>query len=106
MFDWYRIPVQVKRLTGVGAKGKITAAAVTELAWVDDTRQMVRDIDGNEVLSETTVYLPLTVADVPLGSLVTLPASFGGRQSTVLAVSRRDSYGAGSLAEHVELALR
>lgn len=104
--DWYRIPVQVKRLTGVGAKGKIYAATVEELCWVDDQRRLVRDLDGSETVSETTVFFPLSVADVPLGSLVTLPAEFGGRQAAVLAVSRQDSYGDRSLAEHVELALR
>lgn len=101
---WWRHPVQVERLSGSGAYGNRYGAATTELAAIDDRRRMVRDAGGTEVVSESTVLLPIATADIPLGSRVTLPAAFGARRATVLAVSRHDS-GGQPTPNHLELAL-
>lgn len=104
--DWWRHPIKVERLTGTGAYGDTFAPAddPLPLGFIDDRRRMVRDSSGSEVVSETTVALPITTPDVPPGSLVTLPATHGGRQATVLAVSRHDG-GGQPTPDHLELAL-
>lgn len=101
---WWRHTVQVERLDGTGAYGDVYLTATAALCAIDDRRRMVRDATGTETVSETTILLPLTTADVPLGSRVTLPASHGGRTATVLAVSRHDSGGMPT-PNHLELAL-
>lgn len=103
--DWYRHQVQVERFTGTGPTGDVYAAATTELVMVDDTRRLVRAADGSQVISESSIAHPLTVAAIPPGSRVTLPAIFGGRRTIVLATSV--GYGGGQpTPDHVELALQ
>lgn len=103
--DWYTWPVAVERYTGTGPSGDIYAAATTELVMVDDKRRLVRAPDGSQVVSETSVAHPLTVTAIPPGSRVTLPATFGGRRTIVLATSVGDS-GGRPTPNHVELALQ
>lgn len=104
--DWWRHQITIERLTGTGAFGDEydEPEDPIPLGFIDDRRRMVRDADGNEVVSETTVMLPIGTAEVPLGSRVTLPAAFGARESTVLAVSRHDG-GGQPTPDHLELAL-
>ena len=101
--SWWRHQVSIARYEGVGAYGDKYATPVTYLGVVEDQRRLVRDADGEEVVSSSTVRLPIATPDVPLGSIVTLPG-FGGRMSTVLAVSRHDS-GGQPTPDHLELAL-
>lgn len=88
--EWFTTPVQVQRLTGSGAYGPVHAAAVEVLGAVDARVRLVRDPTGAEVTSSTTVVFP-GGTDVPVGSLVTLPASHGARTATVLAVGVYDA---------------
>lgn len=88
--QWFTTPVQVRRLTGSGAYGPVHAAAVEVLGAVDARVRLVRDPTGAEVTSSTTVVFP-GGTDVPVGSLVTLPASHGDRTATVLAVGVYDA---------------
>lgn len=101
---WWRHPVTIARLTGSGPYGETWAEPTAHRAWVDDTRRMVRDATGTEVVSETTVLLPAFTALVPVGSLLTLPAAFGAREARVLAVTRHDGAGLPT-PDHLELAL-
>ena len=96
--------VTVKRWQGVTGRGPSYAATTTPMGWVDDEQRLVRDADGNEVVSSTSVFLPATEANVPPKSLVTLPAVFGGGERPVLASSRAES-GALDLPDHIELNL-
>lgn len=102
---WWVHDLTVRRFTGYDAYGKRQyATAQTIKGFVNDTRRMVRNADGVEVVSETTVYLPAGTATIPVDSEVTLPATFGGRVTTVLAVSVHDG-GGQPTPDHVELAL-
>ncbi|MFC9874876.1 hypothetical protein [Nocardia salmonicida] len=78
----------VRRLVGDGAYGPEYAAPTTDRGNVAAKVQMVRDTSGDEVVSSTSVAFPLSVADVPPGSEVQLPAAFGSRTSKVVAVSK------------------
>jgi|GEM_PF-6206624 len=65
-------------------------------AYVEAKRRLVLDLDGGEVLSETTVFAPVgTVA--ASGDRVTLPS---GVTTTVIRVA---TYEGAPLPEHVEI---
>lgn len=102
--QWWRHPVTIARLLGSGPYGDTYAPETTHDGWIDDRRRLVRDATGTEVVSETTVLLPITTPDVPLNSTVTLPAAYGGRTTHVLAVSRHDGAGLPT-PDHLELSL-
>lgn len=103
--QFWRHPVTVTRRTGTDAYGRPSySPPTTERAWIDDTRRVVRGPDGDEVISETTVYLPIDTDPVPLHSTITLPPVFESRTTTVLAVSRHDGAGLPT-PDHLELAL-
>lgn len=102
--DWWQHDVTVERLTGAGAFGKTYADAATLTGFVDDTRKLVRDTGGQEVISSARVFLPAAIGDVPPGSRVTLPALFGGRTSLVITAARHDA-GGQPTPNHLEVAL-
>lgn len=79
-----RDSVSVATLTGTGARGPVYAAVRTVACRVQTTRELVRNADGEEVISDLTVYIHPDDGErfVP-GTRVT----FGGRTSTVLSVS-------------------
>lgn len=69
---------------GDGAYGPLYGAAFTVLGKVSMTRQLVRNVDGAEVVSEMTVYLH------PADATAITPqsrATYAGRVATVLSVS-------------------
>lgn len=101
--SWWRHEVSVARYTGVGAYGDQFATPVPYTGTVEDSRRLVRGPDGEQLTSSTTVRLPIDTPDIPLGSIVFLPA-FGGRAATVLAVSRHHG-GGQPTPDHLELAL-
>lgn len=103
--DFWQHDISVERYEGSGAFGDVFAAATEETGFVDDTRKLVRDVAGQEVISSARVFLPPTIADVPPDSRVTLPAQFADRISRVIAVARHDS-GTLGLPDHLEIALQ
>lgn len=82
---WWQWPITVQRKTGDGAYGPVFATAVTLMGKVTAKRKKVLAPDGTEVISEARVSLPAGTELIPPGSLVTLPAAFGGRECEVLA---------------------
>lgn len=102
--EWWRHEVSVQRWLGTSAYGDVYDPATLHMGAVDEKRRLVRDKTGAEVVSETTVRFPATTAAVPPGSLVTLPAAYGGRTSVVIAASRHDG-GGQPTPDHLELAL-
>ena len=79
----HSVTVQDRR-TG-GGLGASFAPARTLAAEVKDVQTLVRDADGQEVVSNTQVSLPLP-AHVPLGSKVTVwPGLPQEREARVLA---------------------
>lgn len=99
--QWWVHDVLVKRKTGEGAYGPSYAAGVTYTGFVVDKIQTVRGADGNETVSSTTLALPWSVADIPPGSLVTLPS---GREAEVITFARADAGGV-PVPRHLELTL-
>ena len=85
---------------GETGTGPAYGPAATTPCFADDQRKMVRGPDRREVLSQTTLYLPLDT-DCPVGSRVTV----GGRTTTVLAALRRDGGGLPT-PDHLEVNLQ
>jgi hypothetical protein len=76
--------VSVETCIGVGAYGPIFAVAATVLCKISNTRQLVRNSNGEEVVSEMTLYAS------PADESKFLPetrVTFATRTSTVLGVS-------------------
>jgi hypothetical protein len=95
----------VERFTGSTAYGDTFAAEATVPGFVSDDNHLVLDSNGEQVVASTRVALPATVAAVPVGSRVTLPAAFGSRESVVVAASIGDA-GPLPLPAHQEISLR
>ena len=68
---WWSEPFWVKRLTGRGPDGDIHADAWSELRGrVRRNTKMVRDAQGNEVVSSSGVSMALDTASIPVDSLI------------------------------------
>ncbi|MCP2261082.1 hypothetical protein LX15_004802 [Streptoalloteichus tenebrarius] len=93
--------IVIEPYVGAGPFGDTYGPATVVRCIVDERRRLVRDATGDTVVSETTVYCPLTVA-APPGSRVTLP---DGRVSVVLTSSRGDG-GRLPVPSHLEVAVR
>ncbi|UQN29479.1 hypothetical protein [Brachybacterium kimchii] len=94
--------VTVDTFQGAGAWGDTYAPTSDPIAcFVDDTLQLVRDTEGTEVVSSTTVYAPLDAADLfTVGTVVHLRK----RDAQVIGANRRDGEALG-LPSHVEATL-
>lgn len=97
--------VVVEAYEGSGAYGPVYAAPATVRCLVEDDRRMVRDDGGREVISETTLYGPLSTV-CPPESRVTLPASLAvpSRVATVI-VTRQVDGGSFPVPSHLEVSL-
>lgn len=103
--QWWVHTTDVQRFTGAGAEGDEWEPVHEGLScFISDKRRLVRAPTGEQVISETTVLYPKTTLDIPVDSLITLPALFGGRTSTVLSVSRHDGGGLPT-PDHLEVAI-
>jgi hypothetical protein len=105
--------VQVARLLGNGAYGPTYEnPSETITAFVDTPdrqnagSRLVTNAEGQQVVSSVRIYAPSSVADVPPGSVITLPVQFGGRQATVIAFARRELPGTDGVPAHIELDLQ
>lgn len=82
--------VSVETWTGEGAYGAVYAASVDIVCNVDWTTRLVRNANGEEVVSEATLEVKHTdAATVVPESLVTI----AGRVSTVLSVGPKQFKG-------------
>lgn len=94
--------VVVEAYAGKTGAGTVQyAAPVTVRMLVDATRRFVRDANGNQVVSETTLYAPLDTV-CPPQSRVTVP---GKPASTVITVAELDG-GTLPVPSHLEVALQ
>ena len=86
--DWLtREQVDVEPYAGAGVGGPAYGPPVRSRAFVDETRQLVRNAAGKQVVSTGLVVLPLdAVAELPVDSRLRVR----GRDRTALAVVRRD----------------
>jgi hypothetical protein len=92
--------VTIEPKTGDGPFGPVLGPAATARVFVDDQRRMVRDANGTEVVSSSSIYAPLATV-CPPGSRVTLP---GGRTADVIVAKRRDGGGLAT-PDHLEVSL-
>lgn len=99
---WWRHEVIVKRRKGEGAYGPTFHPPATLMSAIDDTTRMVRNQDGEEVVSSTTVAFANGTAHIPPGSLVTLPTKYGGREAKAIATTVGDG---GTAADHLQVNL-
>lgn len=84
---WYPHKVSIRDLTGSGGMGDTYGQPRTVSAEVLDEQVLVRDTDGQEVVSSTRVTLALP-EQVPLGSLVTVwPGQPYAREARVLTAA-------------------
>lgn len=100
--DWLTHVVVVEAYQGAGMEGATFAAPVTlggensEIEGVEimlePKRRLIRSsVDGNQIVSETTLYVTNAGASsFPLHSRVTLPS---GEQTTVERVATGETYG-------------
>lgn len=95
-----RHTITVQPYLGSGPSGAIYGAPVTYRAFVQDKRQLVRNLAGDEVVSETTLYTD-PGAVIPAKSKCTVPS---GRTATVITANRREG-AIHALRDHLEVTL-
>lgn len=101
---WFTQNVTIERFLGSTGHGPTYAAPATVAAFVDQGAKLVRNPQGDQVVSSTRVFLPSTTDAVPLGSRVTLPAAYGGTRASVLGVALHLAPGL-PVPEHLEVQL-
>ncbi len=95
-----RHQITVEPYLGNSAYGPRYGPATEVPCFLDEQVRMVRSTTGDETVSTSTAYCPLTTA-APAKSRVTLP---DGRQTTVIAALRRDGQGLAT-PDHLEVQL-
>ena len=84
---WYPHAVGIRNVRPAGGMGTSYDAARTVKAEVKDEQRLVRNSAGAEVVSSSSVTVPIA-EHVPVGSLVTVwPGTSRAREAEVLAVS-------------------
>lgn len=91
----------VKPWTGQSGHGPVYGPPVTMPCFIDDSLHLVRNAEGEEVVSSTVLYTDTAYAsDFPVNSEVTA----NGRVSHVITLNSHDSRTLG-LPDHVEVHL-
>lgn len=86
----HRVRISV-RLSSGGGGARWAEPSTPIAAEVKDEQRIVRDRDGDEVVSSTQVYVPLDTV-CPIGSRVTVwEGQPGERTAEVLAIARHDN---------------
>jgi hypothetical protein len=99
--DWLTHTVVVERYLGVGIEGALFDTPIivggdsSEIngaeVMIEPTRRLIRSSDGNEIVSETTLYVSAQARDIfVMHSRVELP---NGTISTVERVAELDVFG-------------
>jgi hypothetical protein len=83
--DFTPVTVTLAAYTGFGSKGPTFANPVTVAMFADDSRRLVRNATGEEVISETTLYGDPATADQ---FLVESKVTLNGRIAKVLKTKR------------------
>lgn len=94
--------VTVKPKLGEGSYGPVFGDPLSVMCFVDENQRLVRDSEGSEVVSTTSIYTDNShVESFKVGSEVTLPT---GDTTSVLAANNRTS-GPLGLPDHLEVNL-
>ncbi|MCW2496345.1 hypothetical protein [Jatrophihabitans sp.] len=108
--EWWVHVVGVRRLAAIGGTGgdvyvpAAPADPVTVTGLYRDGSKLVTDGNGKQILSSGQFAFPITIDPIPVGSLVTVPARFGGRTSKVITANIGDG-GGQPTPDHHEIAL-
>lgn len=73
--------IGVARKTRGGAQGQTLRPTAIEKGYWSDKRTLVVGTDGKEVTAQASAAFPASVELIPLGSVLTAPASFGNSKS-------------------------
>lgn len=89
---WFPHTVKIRDALAGGGRGpRLSETSRDSVAEVKDEKRLVRTADAREVVSSSTVTVPLT-PDVAIGSEVTVwPGTAAQRTGTVLAVGRDEN---------------
>jgi hypothetical protein len=88
---WYPHTVSIRNAHPAGGMGTKYDAARPVKSEVKDEQRLVRTADGREIVSSSSVTVPIA-EHVPVGSLVTVwPGTSRQREAEVLAVSADDN---------------
>jgi hypothetical protein len=96
--------IRIARYQGTGPAGPKYGVEEVRKGFYDDTRKMVRNANGVEVVSTARVFLPADTAAIPPLSRITAPEAFSGRVSKVISVAVRDGAEL-DLPDHIEVVL-
>jgi len=99
--EFYVHTATVETHTGAGAFGDTYASPQTIACYADDSRKLVRASDGEQVVSETTLYTYTTYAGLFTPET---KVTVGGRTALVVKVNTNDS-GSLGLPDHVAVSL-
>lgn len=94
-----RHKIQIEPYTGQGGNGPTYGPPVQVKCFRDDARKLVRNAQGEQVISSSTCYCPPGTVAPPLSRV-----TFDGRASYVIVTNSRDSAGMPT-PDHVEVAL-
>lgn len=108
--DWWVHQATVRRLVGSGDAGDVYAPAepadpAIVTGFYRDGAKLVTDRNGREVVSTAQFAHPATDARIPVGSVFTAPARFGGGTSKVIESKLGDG-GGQPTPDHYEIALQ
>ena len=99
--DFYVHTLTVETLTGTGSLGDVYAAPVSVPGWLEDKRRLVRDKNGQEVVSSSFFSCDNThLSKFTPDTKVTI----SGRTAFVIGVANYTS-GALDLPDHLEIDL-
>jgi len=102
---FYPHTVSIRNARPAGGMGTGYAAPRPVNAEVKDEQRLVRGADGREIVSSSSVTVPIS-EHVPVGSLVTVwPGTAREREASVLAVSA-DENGVDDLDSFLVLSLK
>lgn len=92
--------VTVETFSGTSSDGDVFASPVAKKCFREDKTRLIRDATGEQIVSQTTLFGPLSdLAAYVTDSRVTLPS----RQSRVIVAMARDS--GGRFPDHAEIHL-
>ncbi|GAB3224128.1 hypothetical protein GCM10027447_12430 [Glycomyces halotolerans] len=99
--EWLQHTVTVEPREGAGANGPVYGAPQELVGFLEESRKLVRDTEGNQVVSESTFYTD-PGPTIPPRSRATLPS---GDVTFVIKAANRDGGDLDELPEHIELVL-
>ncbi|AZG43447.1 hypothetical protein [Gordonia insulae] len=90
MDEFLTIATTVQRKTGQGSFGATYATPTTEHGRVRYGAKLIRNSDGEQIVSQAHITYPLNTPTIPVDSIVTVP-SHSALERRVIAEERHDT---------------